>query len=80
MKGLRRYSNPCTKMFPLKIFRGLRCKPLTECDLASDEEAEKMRLSDKGVSVSVRSLYPTRYRHGGNAVDEHYGEPELESD
>jgi hypothetical protein len=39
-----------------------------------------MRLSDKGVSVSVRSLYPTRYRHGGNATDERYREPELESD
>ncbi len=46
-KGLRRYSNPCTKMFPLKIFRGLRCKSLTECDLASAEEAKNMGLSDK---------------------------------
>lgn len=42
----------------------LRCKSLTKCGLASERETEKMRLSVRIVSVSVRFLYPARYRYG----------------
>ena len=50
----------------------LRCKSLVKCGLASERETEKMRLSVGIVSVSVRFLYPARYRHGGNSIDERY--------
>src|SRR6185295_1147693 len=80
MRELRRYSNPYTRIFSLKTFRWLRCKSLTKCNLASEWKTEKMRLLVRTVSVSVRSLYPARYRHGGSEVDEPCGAQELEPD
>lgn len=50
----------------------LHCKSLTKCGLASKRETEKTRLSVGIVSVSVRYLYPARYRHGGNPINERY--------
>jgi len=38
MRGLLQYSNPCTRVFSVKMFRGLRCKSLSKFGLVSEQE------------------------------------------
>jgi len=74
MRGLQEYSNLCTRVFPVKIFRDLRCESLNKCGLVS----ERGKWGERIEAYLIRyALYPWRYRDRGNALGERSGDPEL---